>query len=110
MPYEDSLIALEELLRVSQKTVIISLPNQKPVRRFLLSFPYVRQLKLLVGSPFYHPKTHTFDGEHYWELNAKNYELKKVLSDFQKIAEKFNKTIRSNRLFDNPYHHFFIFD
>jgi len=110
MPYTDSLIALEELLRVSEKSVIISLPNQKPVRRFLLTFPYVRQFKFLISNPFYQPKIHNFDGEHYWEVNAKNYELKRVLSDFKKIAGKYNRTISSNRLFGNPYHHFFIFD
>ena len=109
MPYKESLLALEELLRVSEQSVIISLPNQKPVRRYLLSFPYVRQFKFLIGNPFYKPKIHEFDGEHYWEINAKNYELNKILLDFENIAKKYNRTISSHRLFENPYHHFFIF-
>jgi SAM-dependent methyltransferase len=110
LPYDDSVKALNELLRVSKHSVIISLPNQKPVRQFHLSFPFIRQFRLLLSNPFWVPKIHNFDGEHYWEINAKNYELKRIEIIFNEIAKAKDKNIfESFRLYENPYHHFFIF-
>lgn len=106
MPYGASLKGLSELSRVCNNTLIISLPDQKPCRQFHLSFPYMRQLKFLVPQLFYTPKEHLFDGEHYWELNAKGYSVGLFMEYINQI--KSNQTPKHYRVFENPYHHFFI--
>lgn len=106
IPYESSLKGIQELVRVCKNSLIISLPNQKPCRRFYFSFPYIRQLKILVPPLFFKPKNHLFDGEHYWELNAQGYEIDKFMSDLRKLTN--SGDIRNYRIFELPYHHFFI--
>lgn len=109
LPYEQSLIAIKELDRVASKKIIISLPNQKPARKFILTFPYIRQFKFLFEKINFKPKEHLFNREHYWEVEAKNYSLNTLISDFG--LEVTNKKLSRNyRLFDNPYHHFFIWE
>ncbi|WP_218208744.1 methyltransferase domain-containing protein [Acinetobacter sp. F9] len=109
LPYEQSLIAINELNRVASKKIIISLPNQKPARKFILTFPYIRQFKFLVEKFFFKPKEYLFNGEHYWEIEAKKFSLNTVISDFGlKITNK--KLSKNYRLFENPYHHFFIWE
>ena len=46
-----------------------------------------------------------FDGEHYWEIGKAGYPLNKIIKDIQKTGFKIEKTYR---IFENPYHRFFI--
>jgi len=49
--------------------------------------------------------THKFDGEHYWEIGKAEYPLSKIINEIQKAGFKIEKTYR---VFENPYHRFFI--
>lgn len=108
MPYNESLKGLSELLRVAKYSTLISLPNQKPCRKFYFSFPYIRNFQFLIEKICFQPKNFHFDGEHYWELNAKGYESDKVIKDILSINSV--KNTNHYRLFDNPYHHFIIIE
>jgi len=48
---------------------------------------------------------HNFDGEHYWEIGKAGYPLSKIINEIQKVGFKVEKTYR---IFENPYHKFFI--
>ncbi|MDR2260270.1 MAG: hypothetical protein LBE06_04915, partial [Azoarcus sp.] len=59
--------------------------------------------------PFIRPKPHTFDGEHYWEINKRGYSLKTVMNAIKKSGEDAGFTLEKHyRVFENPYHHFFV--
>lgn len=107
LPYESSLKAFGEMLRVSRRYVIISLPDAKPVWRYRLHIPKIGAFDFLLSRPTLrkHP-VHVFDGEHYWEINKRGYSLKRVIEDYSGRAI-LRKTFRVR---DNPYHRFFVFE
>lgn len=46
-----------------------------------------------------------FNGEHYWEIGKAGYPLSKITKDIEKAGFKIIKTYR---IFENPYHRFFV--
>ncbi len=49
--------------------------------------------------------THKFDSEHYWEINKKGFNEKRI----QDILIDDNwELVLNNRLFENPYHRFYL--
>lgn len=104
LPYDSAITALKELLRVSKKGVVISLPNAQPVWKIYLNVPLLPRIAKIINQPHHIPATHEFDGEHYWEIGKKEYELKRILRDIEQHA----LIISQSRIFDNPHHHFFI--
>lgn len=104
LPYEVSLNAFQELVRVSRRYVIISLPDARPVWRFCLNVPILGTCSLLFSRPILTNPKHIFDGEHYWEINKKGHSLTRVLSDFG----SFCNVLKTYRPFENPYHRFFV--
>lgn len=104
VPYADSLIMLRELLRVSSKGVVISLPDAKTLWTFRIHLPKIGGKYFHIQRPWFGPKELTFNGEHYWEVNTKNYELPRILSDFR----SFGYPVSSYRVPENPYHRFFV--
>jgi len=78
LPFEHFRPALDGLFRVARKAVILSLPDAKPAMQAILYIPRILYKKILWTKPFIAPKSHTFDGEHYWEINKKGYPLNKI--------------------------------
>ena len=105
LPYSVSLDAFRELVRVSKKAVIISLPDAESVFRWQVWIPKLAAFDRLIPPVGGKPKEHVFDGEHYWEINKVSYMLDKVIQDFEKIANLES----TYRVMENPYHRFFIF-
>lgn len=105
MPYEESLNAFREMVRVSRKHVIISLPDAKPRYRIFLDVPKFGYKQFFFESPRSRMPVHHFDGQHYWEVNKKGYELDKVIADFSAMIS-LERTYRVN---ENKYHRFFVF-
>lgn len=105
LPYSVSLDAFREMVRVSKKAVIISLPDAQSVFRWQVWIPRLAAFDRLIPPTGSKPKEHVFDGEHYWEVNKVGYMLNKVVLDLGKIG-KLEKTYR---VMENPYHRFFIF-
>lgn len=107
LPYEDAQKALSEIYRVSQKHVIISLPDCTLAYRFCLSIPKIGMINKLIPVPRLKAPQHIFDGQHYWEIGKMGYPQNKIISDIQKSGFKIKRTYR---LFENPYHRFFILE
>jgi hypothetical protein len=105
LPYETSLQAFKEMARVSKRNVVISLPDARWMWRYSLQLPKFGVFNFLVPRPTIGAPVHQFDGEHYWEINKRQFALSKVIRDFSQFAQ----LAKTYRVFDNPYHRFFIF-
>jgi hypothetical protein len=106
LPYGAALDAFAEIVRVSRRHVIISLPDAKPVLQFRFNVPKFGTSNLLFPLPFLRSKKHSFDGEHYWEINKHSYDLAFVTNDLGKLCT----LVKTYRVFENPYHRFFVFE
>jgi hypothetical protein len=105
IPFGEVRGALAELMRVSRKGVVVSVPDDRGAFPFLLSVPGVGRYRFLVPKP--RPLlSHAFDGEHYWELNTRETRLR----DFVRESKDLKFPLASHGLcVDNPDHHFFSF-
>lgn len=106
LPFELFEKSLQELFRVSSKAVMISLPNAGDV--FTCKIP--RFLQILLEIPLTKPTIdpNNRDG-HQWELNRKGYPLSRIMASIQNATPADWKLEKSYRVFENAYHHFFIF-
>jgi predicted SAM-dependent methyltransferase len=107
IPYEESLIAFKEMVRVSKKNVVISLPDVQISGYYSIYVPFIGNYRLQIITPILKKKKHVFNGEHYWEISKKGYSLKKVIADLSKNKVRLLRNFRVN---ENTYHHFFIFE
>jgi SAM-dependent methyltransferase len=105
LPYEVSLSAFREMMRVTRKKVVISLPDVTRVFRLSVQLPWMGTKDLFVPSLLSRPKAHSFDGQHYWEIGKKKYSLRRVIDEFSAVGT-LNYTYRVP---ENTYHRFFIF-
>ena len=104
LPYSDFKNALKELARVSQKFVILSLPDVTTAYRFNIELPRLKPIKRLVVHPFHRAIRHEYDSEHYWEIGKISYALKKIIKDLRSSGFEIIKTYR---VFEFRYHRFF---
>jgi SAM-dependent methyltransferase len=105
LPYEASLKAFREMVRVSRRHVVISLPDARRVWRYQIHVPKIGIYDFLMLRPQLSSPVHEFDGQHYWELNKRDYQLAKVITDLTKHIQ----LIKNYRVLENPSHHFFVF-
>jgi hypothetical protein len=105
LPYEESLVAFKEMVRVSESHVIISLPDAKTLWRFRIHLSRGRPRDFFVPRPRMKLQMHKFDGEHYWEINKLGFSLARIKADLSSHA----RLIKSFRVIEMPYHHFFVF-
>lgn len=107
LPYENFSSALTELSRVSQKYVLLSLPDVTRHYRFLITLPQIGVVKKLIHLPKLRPQIHIFDGAHYWEIGKRGYPLKRIKNDI----ERSGLVIRNSyRVFEYPYHRIFCLE
>jgi len=106
LPYEKSLLAFAQMARVAKRGIVISLPDARGAWPLLIGLPFGRELSSLVPSPRFWARPHTFDGEHYWELNKKGYRLPDVTADLSSYGFALERSYRVE-LF--PYHRFLVF-
>ncbi len=101
VPFEDFEESVRELLRVASRRVLISLPHFGPPVKLLLKVPCAPEIRFAWKVPF--PRTHRFNGQHYWEIGKRGYSasrIRAILSSHATIEREFIP-------FDNQYHHFF---
>ena len=102
--YENIENILHQMAAISNKYVIISLPQFSFVFSFWFSISRLGAFKKYIRIPF--PVVHKFDGEHYWELGKKGFSL----SSFRKLLQK---EFIVQKEFTDPldtYHRFFILE
>lgn len=108
LPYQESLVAFSEMVRVSKSHVVISLPDAKKIWRYIVYIPKIGEVQLFLPRPRIKTPIHKFDGQHYWELNKKGYSLDKVVKDLE--SNNGVRLIKTYRVKENTYHRFFVFD
>lgn len=107
LPYAQSLQAFREMTRVASKGVVISLPDAQISWPISFCLPKVGEVSFSVPRPRLRLPIHQFDGEHYWEINKRGYELSKIIEDFAAPGLSLKQTYRVN---GNLYHRFFIYE
>jgi ubiquinone/menaquinone biosynthesis C-methylase UbiE len=107
LPYSEFNSALSELHRVSQRYVILSLPDNTSIYKFDIQLSRIMLVKKSFSNPFHKSQKHYFDGHHYWEIGKTNFSLEKIINEIRQA--KF-KIINSYRVFERPFQRFFILE
>lgn len=102
LPFAEFATALRELMRVSSRAVIISLPHFGPAVRFACKIPFLPAVDWMVKIPF--PKRHVWNGQHYWEIGKRGYSVRRIRS----IIRQHAAIVREFVPHENAYHHFFV--
>ncbi len=107
VPYKDFELALKELSRVSQKYIILSLPDATAVYRLNIELPRIKPIKKLIHHPWRRSKHHRRNSEHYWEIGKTGYSLNKIKFDINRFGFSIVKTYR---VFEYYRHRFFLLE
>jgi len=106
LPFNKFEKCLKEMLRVAKKDILISLPyNRIQFFKFELKIPLIPKIHIVFNLPLFFKKF-KFDGEHYWEIGAKGYSLRKI----KKIMGRYFKIKEIIHPYENKYHLFFILE
>ena len=103
IPFNKFEVSLQNMKKLSNKYIIISLPYKKVWLGFCIKLPLIKTIKINLSFPMFWV-THKFDWQHYWEVGAKNYsvsKIKKLLSKYWVLEEVIFP-------FENMYHIFFV--
>lgn len=104
IPYKKFPAALKEIHRVSKKSALIGLPHAGAVFLFRFKFPLLPYMTLFFKLPFFW-KTHTFNGEHYWELGKRGYSRNNVRIAIRSAGFEISKEAI---YYDDPAHCLFM--
>lgn len=103
VPFEQFETCVKELMRVTKKGVVISVPHWGYTIRLILDLPFFPKIRHAWKLPF---KTPTPPGEHAWEIGRQGYPTSRILGVLQKHA-----TVKRHWLSAwNSYHHFFLLE
>ena len=105
LPYEYFKKALSETFRVSRSHVFLSLPDANRAYRLYIQIPKLGLFKKLIQIPRLKKIVHHFDGQHYWEIGKAGYSLNSIVTAINEVGFKIEKTYR---VFEVPYHRFFM--
>ena len=111
LPYDTFVPALRELRRITSRRLVLSLPDVSPY--FFLRARGSRHLLPALWNgfslPSVWPPRHDFaeHGQHYWEIGARGYPLRRILTDLNRAG--FHKP-RHFRMVERSYWHFFLLD
>lgn len=107
LPYGDFMRALAEILRVSRRHVVLSVPDHTAVYRLDIELPRIGRIRKLIPHPFPRPPRHEFGGVHYWVIGKAQYPLAMIESDIRSAGFKIIKTYR---VFEFYGHRFFVLE
>lgn len=108
LPYDRSLQAFGEMVRVTKNHIVISLPDAKKILACWFYLTNLGRKTIHLPMPRLRQLEHEFDGEHYWEINKKGYPLQKIINDF--TSERQVRMRITYRVDEQPYHRFFVFE
>lgn len=104
IPFDEFETAVKEMVRVSKKAVLISLPHFGPPIQCLLKIPLIPKIQFSLKVPW--PLKHVFNGQHYFELGKKGFPVSRISN----ILKKYGTLVEEYIPFENQYHHFFILE
>jgi SAM-dependent methyltransferase len=105
LPWDAFVPAVTELVRVSSRKVLLSLPDVTPFFRIRLGYsfnaPSVNWCKDYY-LPF--PPKHEFDGQHYWEIGKRSFPKSKIIAALEGAGLRVKAAYRD---YEDPFHRFF---
>jgi hypothetical protein len=104
LPFETFEQNVRELLRVSKRHVIISVPHFGPPLKLNYKIPFLPEIKVACKVPY--PRVHTFNGQHYWEIGKKGYPPRLIRSKLEGLASVLKDFVP----YENQYHHFYVLE
>lgn len=108
LQYSDSLLAMQNLRKITKKYLIISLPiYDRFIIKIAFDFLGLRFRKAFCFNLFFPRPRHNFKGQHYWVIGKKDYELNKIRNDFGRIGFEVKKEFRP---LEKSNHYFFILE
>jgi len=106
IPFDEFADSLKEMSRVSNKKIIISLPDHRRILFHLLfKIPFVNYKNIFIKIPSF--KKHIFDGQHYWEIGKKKYSVSIIKKEIEKSGLKI---VENFVPFDAPTNHYFVLE
>ena len=108
LPFDQSLLAFRELVRVAKNAVVISLPDAATRWPISIHVPKVGLVQFSLPRPRLVALKHKFDGEHYWEINKAGYSFKHVKKELLDCGMV--SLLKTFRVHENPYHRIFVFE
>lgn len=109
LPFDKFEQCISELVNVTKKQVIISLPQHNINISLKIKVPLFKEKIYKIQIPRLYKKWNLIKcggGEHYWELNVRGYPIKKI----RKILEKYFILKNEYTINENLYHRFFILE
>lgn len=103
LPFDLFQTSLEEMRRVTKRSVVISLPDSRTWFRVYL--PRIGKRKFLFNKPFFRFHEHQFDGHHYWQINTKNHSLSRIKKTIKNSGFLISDTYR---IWEYPKHRMFV--
>ena len=113
LSYGDFRRALKEILRVSRKWAVISLPDITRACFFCVGiFEYFATAKTgkieqVAALPRFRKPVRANCDKHLWEVGMKGYPLSRIIRDIKEAGFGIKKTYR---VVENPYHRFFVLE
>lgn len=105
LPFAELRGALEELRRVADQWVLISVPDVTPYARFHLEWGFgVKLLSRFFDLPALYRRRHQFDGQHHWEIGKRGYPIRRVVREIESAGLAVEA---APRVPENPLHRFF---
>jgi len=106
IPYHKFERALDEIHRVSERWLVMTLPDMGRFYCVEAKVPLMSRVRRLsVECPFLFPQKHEFDGEHYWEIGKKDYSLDRIRKSVETAGFTIEKTYRMREI---PWHRMFV--
>lgn len=91
LPMEKFSLALKNLAVYSNKYLLISLPQRILPFHFYVKLPKIPAINFFFFLPRLPRINFSFDGQHYWELEVKGAEGKKIRKCFKQVGFKIEK-------------------
>ncbi len=108
LQYSDSLIAIQNLRKITRKYLIISLPiYDRFITKISFDFLGLKFRKTFYFNLLFPRPKHKFRGQHYWTIGKQGYALNKIRNDFRKLGFEVKKEFRP---FEKNNHYFFILE
>jgi len=107
LPFQNFADALREINRVTRAHAVISLPDISGFYIVYLDLPIIGEIKKLITRPTLKLPPNKFDGYHCWEIGKATYPLKTIKSVIKNAGFDIRRTFR---VFECPYHRFFILE
>lgn len=95
-------IALGEMVRVSRRYIVISIPHFGPALKLNFKLPFFKEVRMAYKISL--PKKHKWNGQHYWEMGKSGYSRWRI----EKILEKHGTIKRNFVPYESQYHHFYV--